>query len=139
MTNFFIGKRIFLILHVVGWALVLLLPIYFFNNEWTANTSFAHRYYVSAAIYGLIFYLNYFLLVPKLFLNKKIVAYLVSVGALVLLLFYLDNLFIRQLFTHSPLEEELGELFREFNRKHNMEGPPFRGFQEYNFLRNNFV
>jgi two-component sensor histidine kinase len=133
-AHFLFGKRIFILLHVVGWALILLLPLYFFNTEWAANTSFADRFYVSAFIYGLIFYLNYFLLVPKLFLNNKILAYLISVGIIILLLFYLDRLVIQSLFTHSPMEKEMGELFRAFNEKHNLEGPPFRGIQEYNFL-----
>lgn len=134
MPHFPTGKRIFILLHVAGWIIVLILPLYFFNTQWAANTSFISRYYVSAVIYGMIFYMNYFLLVPKLFLNKKIILYLMAVTALIILLFYLEGYFSRFFFTRSPIEKEIEELFRKFNEEHHLSGPPFRQFHLYNFF-----
>ncbi len=69
MKNIFTGKKIVFFLHFVAWAIILGLPIYFFQR-WEVGKDFIWLYYISNIINGIIFYINYLILVPRYFFKS---------------------------------------------------------------------
>jgi len=138
-SNFQTRKNLFTLLHIVAWIIVLILPLYFFNTEWARNTSFINRYYVSAIIYGLVFYINYFFLVPRLFLESKKIYYFLSITALIVCLFYVESYVTRVIFSEAPIEHQFRELIRKFNEENNLQSPPFGQMHLINFVITNIL
>jgi hypothetical protein len=85
MKSMFSGNKIVVFLHLLAWAIILGLPIYFFRR-WDVGNDFIWLYYISNIINGIIFYVNYLILVPKFFFETKKHRYYVSV--LVMLIFF---------------------------------------------------
>jgi two-component system, LytTR family, sensor kinase len=85
MKSIFSGNKIVVFLHLLAWAIILGLPIYFFRR-WDVGNDFIWLYYISNILNGIIFYLNYLVLAPKFFFEKKKHRYYISV--LVLLIFF---------------------------------------------------
>jgi len=77
--------RLEILLHLLAWAILVLLPIYF-TKRFQIGREFIWFYYINIGIYGIIFYINYFLLVPGLFFKLKKYPYYLS--ALILLVFF---------------------------------------------------
>ena len=132
-------KNLFTLLHVVGWIIVLILPLYFYNSEWARNSSFEGRYYVTAVIYGIVFYLNYFYLVPRLFFRKNRVYYFLINAVIIIALFYVEGYANRHLFQSTPIELKVQEMFRKFNAENNLTSPPFRQLHLLNFILMNIL
>ena len=128
------GKRLSVLFHVVLWVLALLLPLYFFNTEWMANTAFLNHYYLSALTYGFIFYVNYLVLVPKFYFNKKYIYYVAGAILLVALFHYFNIMIIKTFFVISDIQREFDMMIKDFNNEHNISEPPFRLFQAYGYF-----
>lgn len=128
------NKKVAVLLHLAGWIIILVIPLYLFNTEWPTRTSFTGKFYFNALIYGIIFYTNYFFLIPKFYMKKKYLFYLAGVVILVLILFYVQRYFHPVLFSESAIEKEFGQMISRFNDEHNFSGPPFKGFFLYNFF-----
>jgi len=73
-------------LHILVWAILIVLPVYFVKR-WDIGKDFIWFFYINITITGIIFYTNYFFLVPKFFFDGKKYKYYLSV-ALLLLVFY---------------------------------------------------
>jgi two-component system, LytTR family, sensor kinase len=85
MKNFFTGRKLQIFLHLLAWAILLCLPFYFIKR-WQVGNDFVWLYYISTIISGIIFYVNYLVLVPKLYFQSKKYRYFISV--LILLAFF---------------------------------------------------
>jgi len=84
--NLFETGKIRIILHILAWAILIGLPLYFVKR-WEIGTDFIWLYYINLTINGVIFYTNYFFLVPKFFFDGKKYRYFLS-AALLLVMFY---------------------------------------------------
>ena len=127
-------KNVFALLHIVAWIIVFILPLYFFNSEWARNSSFLGRYYVSACIYGLVFYLNYFLLVPRIYFGRKKGYYFIIAAAVIVTLFFVEGYLTRHIFHETSVESQVQEMLRNFASEHNLSRPPFGQMHLLNFM-----
>lgn len=127
-------KFVFTLLHIAAWIFVFILPLYFFNSAWARNSSFLGRYYVSAFIYGFIFYLNYILLVPGLYLSNKRGYYFLLVTVIIIGLYFVEGYLTRHLFSSTETELQIQELLKQFSAEHNLSKPPFGQLHLFNYL-----
>ncbi|SMO51021.1 sensor histidine kinase [Gracilimonas mengyeensis] len=113
-------------IHVFGWLLLFSLPTYLqlnhpfgFELPWEVQV----KNYLFIFLLLVLFYLNYFLLIPKMLFQRKFLGYAVSVVAIVLLTMMTNNLM------HDVLN--VNEAFREARRNDPNRPvsfiPPFQG------------
>jgi hypothetical protein len=90
MKNFFTGNKIKILLHLLAWAILLGLPLYFFKR-WDVGKDFIWVYYIGNILNGIIFYTNYLILVPKYFFGNQKYKYYVSVIILLTLIYIVSD------------------------------------------------
>lgn len=101
MKNFFTGNKIKIFLHVLAWAILLGLPLYFVQRFDVGN-DFIWLYYISNVVSGIIFYLNYLVLVPRFFFNKKKLRYYLTVLGMLVFFFFASNGLNELVFKYVP-------------------------------------
>ncbi len=92
IPTLFSGKRLTTLLHVIAWILILLIPFIVHIIYGMGNLGHLTHIYTFLVIYGIIFYVNYFLLIPRLYFNERKRAYLLTVLVLILVLFAVYSL-----------------------------------------------
>lgn len=106
--NFFEGKNIKVNLHVLAWAILLGLPIYFIKR-WQVGNDFIWFYYINTLISGIIFYTNYFFLVPRSFFLNKRVRYYLSALILLICFYFVSDISNRLIFKYSTDSGKAGQ------------------------------
>ncbi len=101
-------KAIRIIIHILGWLLLLGLPL-ISSRLLQMGNAFLLIYYTFSLINGLIFYTNYLLLVPKFFFQKRKYKYYLSVLVLMICFYFISDISGKQIFRH--LVEERKERF----------------------------
>jgi hypothetical protein len=139
MKNFFTGNKIKILLHLLAWASVLGIPLYFFKR-WDVGKDFMWVYYIGNIINGLIFYANYLILVPKFFFESKKLRYFISVAILLTLLYFVSDLTNQFIFKHVPGRNNTEEVDHHENagkpgppKPQDFGRPPFREMHLFNF------
>lgn len=99
--RFFEENRIKILLHFVAWAILLGLPLYFIKR-WHVGKDFIWLYYINTVISGIIFYINYLLLVPKFFFGKKRYWYYISVALLIGTFYFVSDISNKMVFRYAP-------------------------------------
>jgi sensor histidine kinase YesM len=141
--NFFQGNKIKVFLHLVAWAILVGLPLYFIKR-WDVGQDFIWLYYISTLISGIIFYVNYLFLVPKFFFDKKKYRYYLSVLILIVCFYFISDVANKLIFKYKsdPIRnEQSSRPSEEQNRltppvggaPHARPGPPFREMHLYNY------
>lgn len=141
--NFFRGNKIKVFLHLVAWAILVGLPLYFIKR-WQIGKDFIWLYYISTLISGIIFYVNYLVLVPKFFFDKKKYRYYLSVLILIVCFYFISDVTNKLIFKYKSdptSNEQFSRPSEEQNRlippgagaPHARPGPPFRGMHLYNY------
>jgi two-component system, LytTR family, sensor kinase len=98
--SFFEGKNIKVHLHLLAWAILLGLPIYFIKR-WQVGNDFIWFYYINTFISGIIFYTNYFFLVPRSFFVNKRIRYYLSALILLICFYFVSDISNRLIFKYS--------------------------------------
>ncbi len=106
--NFFRSNVIQVLLHVIAWAILLGLPLYFIKR-WAVGKDFIWLYYINTTINGIIFYVNYLLLTPKFFFKRRKYRYFISVIVLLLALYFVSDTSNRLVFEHFPHHQNTQE------------------------------
>src|SRR5690242_8965616 len=76
---------IFIVLiHIVAWCLFLLLPLLFYPIRFTNSRFFIYSEFLSKILPIGLFYLNYYLLLPRYFERRKFSAYFSIVVGIVI-------------------------------------------------------
>jgi hypothetical protein len=101
MQKFFTGNKIKIFLHVLAWTILLGLPLYFVQR-FEVGQDFIWLYYISNIVSGLIFYLNYLILVPRFFFERKKLRYYLSVLAMLVVFFFASNGLTELVFKYVP-------------------------------------
>jgi hypothetical protein len=101
MKNFFTGNKIKILLHLLAWAILLGLPLYFFKR-WDVGQDFIWVYYIGNILNGIIFYSNYLILVPKYFFGTKKYKYYLSVIVLLILVYIISDRSNQIVFKYVP-------------------------------------
>jgi len=141
--NFFRGNKIKVFLHLLAWAILVGLPLYFIKR-WDVGQDFIWLYYISTLISGIIFYVNYLFLVPKFFFDKKKYRYYLSVLILIVCFYFISDVANKLIFKYKsdPAgNEQFSRPSEEQNRimppgegaPHARPGPPFREMHLYNY------
>jgi two-component system, LytTR family, sensor kinase len=107
----FRGKFIKVTLHFIVWAIFIVLPVYF-NKRWQVGNEFIWLFYVNVIIWGIIFYVNYLVLVPKFFFKTKRYKYYFSVLALILCFYFGSDVLNRQVFNPESGYSQTGQVNR---------------------------
>jgi len=141
--NFFRGNKIKVFLHLLAWAILVGLPLYFIKR-WDVGQDFIWLYYISTLISGIIFYVNYLFLVPKFFFDKKKYRYYLSVLILIVCFYFVSDVANKLVFKYksdTAGNEQFSRPSEEQNRMtppgggapHARPGPPFREMHLYNY------
>jgi hypothetical protein len=101
MKDFFTGKKIKIFLHLLAWTIIFGIPLYFFKR-WDVGKDFIWIYYIGNTINGIIFYINYLILVPKYFFNSRKHRYLISVLILLTFLYFVSDQSNKMIFKYVP-------------------------------------
>lgn len=92
-------KALHVLIHIIGWALLIIFPLIFFDNSQRETISIDRLF--PLILVPLFFYLNYFLFIPKLLLNNRLLIYLgtviISLVVAYGLNFYHSNFIIDQM------------------------------------------
>jgi len=117
------GKTIYVLLHIMAWTVLVILPQLLIDRYW-GNNYFAWTFYLNAAAYGLIFYINYLWLVPRLFLEGKKIRYFLLALVVIVFLYFISD-FINDHYIHNPLKEKaISEFFDKMVRENVIPRPP---------------
>jgi len=82
------GKKLVIVLHIAAWAILFIVPVYLFSIDAVPDISFIIRVFLRTLIFALIFYINYFFLIPQVLFKQKNIVYYVSVIILITGLYY---------------------------------------------------
>lgn len=85
-------KKLPVFLHIIAWIILFILPTYFLyldSVHSTIDSFFLLMSMMQVIAYIIVFYINYFLLVPKLFFGNRKLAYFLSALALIIIIGFL--------------------------------------------------
>jgi two-component system, LytTR family, sensor kinase len=142
MKNFFTGNTIKILLHLLAWAIILGIPLYFFKR-WEVGQDFILVYYIGNIINGIIFYTNYLILVPKYFFGSRTYRYYLSVIFLLTFLYFVSDRSNELVFKYVPGRNITKEIDRQdigrkelppYNPGEHHGGPPSREMHLFNFM-----
>jgi hypothetical protein len=122
MKNFFTGSKIKIFLHLLAWAILLAIPLYFIKR-WNVGEDFIWLYYINTIISGIIFYVNYLVLVPRFFFESRKYRYYLSVIALLAFLYIVSDRSNELVFTYIPHRNSTEE-FNNPQEGRNLKPPP---------------
>ncbi|KJF45652.1 sensor histidine kinase [Draconibacterium sediminis] len=122
-----------IIMHLLVWLVLIILPQIIISRYSGNNNFIAWGFYLNAFIIGVIFYINYFWLVPKFYLNnKKALFFLLAIVVVICFYFILD--YSNHIF-HSPdRDRRIAESIEEQARsEQRFQRPPFKLMQIYGY------
>jgi two-component system, LytTR family, sensor kinase len=114
-----------IILHFLIWAVILGLPVYA-ARRFQMGRHFLLTYCTITAISALIFYINYLFLIPVLFFQKKRYRYVISVLALLFLLYFVSDFASEQIFSIISKSGYSDQIIRQPGDEQQMRLPPIR-------------
>jgi len=129
------NRIIKIILHILAWSILLGLPLYS-SRRFQLGNGFLLIFYTIAFINGLIFYINYLLLVPKLFFQKRKYKYYISALILIICFWFVAGISSKFIFSHVAEEGRTEQINRPPEEEIRPEPPkggimvvryPFRG------------
>jgi hypothetical protein len=142
-TTWLEGKKIKPFLHILAWIILLGLPLYFIRR-WQVGKDFIWLYYINILIYGIVFYSNYLILIPRLFFSEKRYKYYLSVIILIACFYLVSDFSNKMIFKYVP-----NRAYTEKSMKPENEGamqgpppgnrygrPPFRQMHLFNYTFN---
>ena len=125
MKDFFTGNKITILLHLLAWAILLGIPL-FFIKRWQVGEDFIWFYYINTIISGIIFYTNYILLVPRFFFNSRRYRYFLSAIIFIICFYFVSDISNRLVFKYVPGKGNMEEFSRPAERDRE-KGPPVGG------------
>lgn len=129
--SFFSGKKLSILLHIVAWSILFLIPIYLITVEMDRDLFFVQRVYLRTIIYVLIFYLNYFWLIPALLFKGRKVRYYISMAAIIVSLYVLNEGINRSVFIKEEIKNQ--QAYERISKDFKIPKHPWK-FDIYNYL-----
>ncbi|WP_319590824.1 histidine kinase [uncultured Draconibacterium sp.] len=125
--------RLPIIMHLLVWLVLIILPQIIISRYSGNNNFIAWGFYVNAFIIGVIFYINYFWLVPKFYMNhKKALFFVLAIVVVVCFYFVLD--YSNEIFHNPDRNRRVTEsIERESRRESRFQRPPFKLMQIYGY------
>ncbi len=122
------------ILHTLGWLLLIILPQLIINRYWGNNNHIAWGFYLGAAMYGLIFYINYLWLVPRFYFRQQKTIYFISAAVVIAVLYFLFIMINENFFHNTEREKQIAEAFDKLIKDKVIPRPPMKQLQLYYFM-----
>jgi len=142
MKTFFTGNTIKILLHLLAWTIILGIPLYFFKR-WDVGQDFILVYYIGNIINGIIFYINYLILVPKYFFGSHKYKYYLSVIFLLTFLYFISDRSNELVFRYVPGRNNIEEINKPESERREIPPPkpddphgrpPFREMHLFNYM-----
>ncbi len=130
----FSGKQLHILLHAVVWLLILLVPVLILYTYGDGNFRHLGHFYTNTLTYGIIFYINYLLLIPRFYFNDKKAAYFLSAILLIALMYLLFSQIDAWVFEKITRAADLAASSGTPGEKRMGPRPPFRLIWTVNFL-----
>jgi hypothetical protein len=107
------------IIHLVGWLIFMSLPLIILSRDSNPDIEFtmlrSGSFWAFVAVYVVLFYLNYLLLIPKLYLKQQYFIYIITFLALISIINYakpFENLVFQRFHTQQDFPSRNGPDFR---------------------------
>lgn len=131
MTRRFLsGKWIQIILHILIWTILIIVPLYLANRYGSDRRFFRFFFYKDLLIYGILFYINYLIIVPRLFFKGKRLLYFITI-VIFLACFYFISYLPHEYLAIRPEGERVIEPPPE--SEHNVPRPNFKLMHAYSY------
>ncbi|HSO86432.1 MAG TPA: histidine kinase [Draconibacterium sp.] len=122
-----------IIMHSLAWLLLIILPQFIINRYWGSNNFIAWGFYLGAALYGIIFYINYLWLVPRFYFRERKTVYFIAAFTVIVVLYFLF-IVVNQNFLHDPeRDKQISEAFEKLAKDKVFPRPPMKQLQLYYF------
>jgi two-component system, LytTR family, sensor kinase len=121
--KFFESNKLQIILHLLAWAILLLLPLYSVKRL-QIGKDFIWLYYINIIINGGIFYTNYFFIIPKFFFNGKKYLYYISITILFFFFYFVSDRANQVVFKYYVPDGRRREAPPPKHYDRDMSGPP---------------
>ena len=129
--SIFTGKKSSVVLHIVAWTILLLIPLYLITSEPGMDVFFVQRVYLRTILFVLIFYINFFWLIPStLFKGKKWQYYLI-ISTIIIGLYFINETINRHVFVQE--NKNTREALEKLSKDLKVPKKPWR-FDIYNYL-----
>ena len=133
--SFLTGIKLQFLLHLVAWAIMIILPQYLLRMNLGRNPFIASRQYLTTAIYGLIFYINFFWLIPRLFLKNKRLEYLFAALAVIICFYFIMNFSADYIYHRLENSAKVEEQIKQPPKENKGTKPPSRQFHIYIYVK----
>ncbi|MCY1723054.1 histidine kinase [Prolixibacteraceae bacterium Z1-6] len=126
-------KMLHVVLHLLAWLVLIILPQLIINRYWGNNNFIDWRFYINAAIYGIIFYVNYIWLVPKFFFRKNKLPYFVFATIVIFIAYFIIS-FLSDLMHDQERDKQIAKVLEKLMEDEVVQRPPFRLIHIYYFI-----
>lgn len=134
MKESFVKKSVLPVtLHILAWLVLIILPQIIIDRYWGNNNFIAWGFYFNAAIYGIIFYLNYLWLVPRFYMRNKRTYYFIFAFAAIVIFYFVFTLINKNIIHNPDHDKAITEVMEKLAEKKAVPRPPFRQLQVYYF------
>lgn len=127
-------KRLTVTLHIMAWVIVILIPTILNNTFGDGDFKKNLHFYVNTFFYGLLFYLSYLWLVPRVYFGEKKWKYFAYSGMMVAIFCMILWLINDYFFYDKERAEQIARAIEELNDGKETVHPPFRLFHLLNYL-----
>lgn len=132
--NIFTNSKLFILLHILAWGIIFLIPHYIISTYGDGNMHFLMHLYVNISLYGILFYANYLLFIPRLLLNDRKTSYY-FISLLFLVLVCLGIWYINEFLLFDQLRaEQMQKMFEWMNKEKPMMKPPIRQLKALSYF-----
>lgn len=129
-----VRKNAIAILHVCAWASILVIPLYIIHAFGDGNGKSLTHFYVNTSIYGAMFYINYLLLTPRLYLANRKWQYF-GAAFLVAAVLYVVQWLINDVWLFDPEKaKEIEEIIKSINKDKPVFRPPIQQFKLFMYV-----
>ena len=133
------NKSIKWTLHAIGWIIVVIIPLYMHNAYGGGSYHRVYSFYLHTFAAGVVFYLGYFWLVPRYFLQDKKLGYFLILIGLVLVTYFLTYL-IEEYLLHNPVDaDKLAESIKRMSEKGESTRPPMQLFNFFSHVTSSLL
>ncbi|HQG76987.1 MAG TPA: histidine kinase [Bacteroidales bacterium] len=122
------GNKITILLHFLAWVVIIGIPLYYIRR-WPFGKDFIWINYLNTLISGMIFYVNYLILVPGLFFRTKRYRYYLSVLALIVLFYFVSDIANKKAFSFVTEKARSGQVDIKPEERGRMMPPPPGGLR----------
>jgi two-component system, LytTR family, sensor kinase len=137
--SFLSGKKLYILLHVLVCAVLLILPLYLTGSYSGRNYMFVKSLYLRTFVYLFLFYLNYLWLVPKFLFTGKIKTFFAALIISASFSFFIMETGHDLLMKDIQRNQEMNQLFEKLEKENVIPRMPPKRFIVYSYILTTLV